>query len=188
MIFIPNPQQKNVSVNTEITFYGTPVIVTRTRLNSRHIYRSSLYSGGVSLERQVENSHKNAELKGGIYLSLRIQLGTQKIHYHVWDSTQVHPEQKIYSNGHEYFLPYVAYIWYQISRHTYGLHLIQDVYGSTNTDQATISDCVGSEVFTAVTIKNTVFGGVAPCRFIINRCFGDVYSLHLQGRRNNASK
>jgi hypothetical protein len=39
------------------------------------------------------------------------------------------------------------------------------------------------EVFTLVTIKNTVFWDVAPCKFIVNRRFGGTYRLHLQGRK-----
>jgi hypothetical protein len=40
------------------------------------------------------------------------------------------------------------------------------------------------EVFTAVTMKNTVFWGVAPCRCSgLNRRFGGTYCLHLQGRK-----
>jgi hypothetical protein len=32
-------------------------------------------------------------------------------------------------------------------------------------------------------MKNAVFWDVAPCRYCINRRFGGMYSLHLQGRR-----
>jgi hypothetical protein len=39
------------------------------------------------------------------------------------------------------------------------------------------------EVFTAVTVKNDVFWDVAPCRSCVNRCFGEMYRLHLQGRK-----
>jgi hypothetical protein len=38
------------------------------------------------------------------------------------------------------------------------------------------------EVFTAVTMKNTVFWDVAPCRSCVNRRFGGMYYLHLQGK------
>jgi hypothetical protein len=42
---------------------------------------------------------------------------------------------------------------------------------------------VGFEVFTAATMKNAVFWGVAPCRCDrLNRHFGGSYRLHLQGR------
>jgi hypothetical protein len=41
---------------------------------------------------------------------------------------------------------------------------------------------VGFEVFTAVTMKNAVFWGVAPCRCgRLNRRFGGSYRLHLHG-------
>jgi hypothetical protein len=42
---------------------------------------------------------------------------------------------------------------------------------------------VGFEVFTAVTMKNAVFSDVAPCRSCVNRRFGEMYRLHLQGRK-----
>jgi hypothetical protein len=43
---------------------------------------------------------------------------------------------------------------------------------------------VGFEVFTAVTMKNAVFWGVAPCRCgRLNRRFGGSYRLRLQGRK-----
>jgi hypothetical protein len=32
-------------------------------------------------------------------------------------------------------------------------------------------------------VKNAVFWDVAPCRYCVNRCFGGIYCLHLQGRR-----
>jgi hypothetical protein len=38
------------------------------------------------------------------------------------------------------------------------------------------------EVFTAVTMKNAVFWDVAPYRSCVNRRFGRMYRLHLQGR------
>jgi hypothetical protein len=37
--------------------------------------------------------------------------------------------------------------------------------------------------FTAVTMKNVVFWGVALCRCCVNRRFGGTYRLHLQGRK-----
>jgi hypothetical protein len=40
------------------------------------------------------------------------------------------------------------------------------------------------KVFTAVTMKNTVFWDVAPCRYRVNRRFGETYRLHLQGIRD----
>jgi hypothetical protein len=46
---------------------------------------------------------------------------------------------------------------------------------------------LASEDFTSVTMRNAVSWDVAPCAFIINRCFGGMCRLHLQGRRNNAS-
>jgi hypothetical protein len=46
----------------------------------------------------------------------------------------------------------------------------------------TQTEGVGSEVFTVVTMKNSVLWDVAPCGFIINRRFGGVFRLHLQGR------
>jgi hypothetical protein len=39
-----------------------------------------------------------------------------------------------------------------------------------------------SEVFTTVTMKNSVFWDVAPCRSCVNRRFGGTYRPHLQGR------
>jgi hypothetical protein len=36
-----------------------------------------------------------------------------------------------------------------------------------------------------IIMKNAIFLDVAPCGFIINRCFGGTCRLHLQGRRNN---
>jgi hypothetical protein len=37
------------------------------------------------------------------------------------------------------------------------------------------------KVFTAVTMKNAVFLDVAQCRYCVNRRFGGIYHLHLQG-------
>jgi hypothetical protein len=43
---------------------------------------------------------------------------------------------------------------------------------------------VGFEIFTAVTMKNDVFWGVAPCKCgRLNRRFGGSYRHHLQGRK-----
>jgi hypothetical protein len=39
------------------------------------------------------------------------------------------------------------------------------------------------EVFTAVTMKNAVFWDVAPCTSCVNRRSGEMYRLHLQGRK-----
>jgi hypothetical protein len=39
------------------------------------------------------------------------------------------------------------------------------------------------EDFTAVTIKNFDFWDVAPCRSCVNQRFGEIYHLHLQGRK-----
>jgi hypothetical protein len=39
------------------------------------------------------------------------------------------------------------------------------------------------EIFTAVTMKNAVFWDVALCRSCVNRRFGGMYRLHLQGRK-----
>jgi hypothetical protein len=39
------------------------------------------------------------------------------------------------------------------------------------------------EVFMAVTMKNAVFWNVAPCRSCVNRRFGGMYRIHLQGRK-----
>jgi hypothetical protein len=41
-------------------------------------------------------------------------------------------------------------------------------------------EIVRFEVFTVVTIKNAVFWDVAPCRYCVNRRFGETYRLHLQ--------
>jgi hypothetical protein len=43
---------------------------------------------------------------------------------------------------------------------------------------------IGSEVFIPVTMKNTVFWDVAPCRSCVNQRFGGTYRLHLQGKKN----
>jgi hypothetical protein len=57
-----------------------------------------------------------------------------------------------------------------------------------------LSGCVpllaslASEVFTSATMKNAVSWDVASCGFITNRCFGGTCRLHLQSKRNNASK
>jgi hypothetical protein len=42
---------------------------------------------------------------------------------------------------------------------------------------------VGFEVFTAVTMNNAVFWDVAPCRSCLNRRIGEMYRLHLLGRK-----
>jgi hypothetical protein len=39
------------------------------------------------------------------------------------------------------------------------------------------------ELFTAVTMKNSLFWDMVPCRSCENRRFGGTYSLHLQGRK-----
>jgi hypothetical protein len=39
------------------------------------------------------------------------------------------------------------------------------------------------EVFTIVTMKNTVFWDLAPCSSSVNRRFGGTYRLHLQGTK-----
>jgi hypothetical protein len=44
---------------------------------------------------------------------------------------------------------------------------------------------VGLEVFTAMTMKSTIFWDVTPCRSYENRCFGGTCRLHLQGRENS---
>jgi hypothetical protein len=36
------------------------------------------------------------------------------------------------------------------------------------------------EIFTAMTMKNAVFWDMAPCRYFVNRRFGQTYHLHLQ--------
>jgi hypothetical protein len=41
------------------------------------------------------------------------------------------------------------------------------------------------EVFTAVTMKNAVFWDVLPCIPCVNRHFGGIYYLHLQGRKTS---
>jgi hypothetical protein len=38
-------------------------------------------------------------------------------------------------------------------------------------------------IFTAVSRKNAVFWDVAQCRSCVNRRFGQMYRLHLQGRK-----
>jgi hypothetical protein len=44
-------------------------------------------------------------------------------------------------------------------------------------------DSVRFEVYTAVTVKNTVLWDVAPCRSCVNRRFVGTYRFHLQGRK-----
>jgi hypothetical protein len=39
------------------------------------------------------------------------------------------------------------------------------------------------EVFAAATMKKAVFWNMTPCRYCGNRRFGEMYRLHLQGRR-----
>jgi hypothetical protein len=39
------------------------------------------------------------------------------------------------------------------------------------------------EIFTAVTMKNSVFWDVAPCSSCVNRRFGGTYRLHLQVKK-----
>jgi hypothetical protein len=55
------------------------------------------------------------------------------------------------------------------------------------TELVDINEDTGFEVFTAETMKYTVFWDVAQCGFIISRRFGGTCHL-LQGRRNNASE
>jgi hypothetical protein len=40
------------------------------------------------------------------------------------------------------------------------------------------------EIFMTVTMKDAVFWDVDPCRYFVNRRFGGMYRLHLQGIRN----
>jgi hypothetical protein len=56
------------------------------------------------------------------------------------------------------------------------------VFSSVPSSQ-TPSVYVKFEVFIAVTMKNTVFWDVAPCRSCLNRCFGGTCRLHLQGTK-----
>jgi hypothetical protein len=42
-----------------------------------------------------------------------------------------------------------------------------------------LDSLIGFEVFTVVTLKNTVFWDVTPCRFCVNRRFGATYCPHL---------
>jgi hypothetical protein len=42
--------------------------------------------------------------------------------------------------------------------------------------------CVRFEVFTSMTVKNTVFLDAAPCRSCVNRRFGGTYRLRLQAK------
>jgi hypothetical protein len=48
-------------------------------------------------------------------------------------------------------------------------------------------DIARSEVFTAVTLKNSVFWVVAPCGLCKDRRFGETYGLHVHGEKNNIS-
>jgi hypothetical protein len=40
------------------------------------------------------------------------------------------------------------------------------------------------QVFTVVTTKNDVFLDVGPCIYFVNRRFGGMYRLHIQGIKN----
>jgi hypothetical protein len=53
-----------------------------------------------------------------------------------------------------------------------------------NSKENNCSFCVRFEVFTAMTMKNAVCWDVGPCRYFVNRRFGGIYRLHLQGIRN----
>jgi hypothetical protein len=75
--------------------------------------------------------------------------------------------------------------WHAVKSHSYQLFglstyiRLQDRRVKPTVE--TMVNYLRSEVFTAVTRKNTVFWDVAPCRSCLNRRFGGTYSLHLQG-------
>jgi hypothetical protein len=70
----------------------------------------------------------------------------------------------------------------QADKNTYLLPLI--LSSCVTLRSCSNSSSVGSEVFTAVTMKNAVLWDVAPCRYCeMNRCFGESYRHHLQGSR-----
>jgi hypothetical protein len=43
---------------------------------------------------------------------------------------------------------------------------------------------VGFEVFTAVVIDDAILWDMASCNLYMNRCFGGMYRLYLQGRKS----
>jgi hypothetical protein len=53
---------------------------------------------------------------------------------------------------------------------------------STRIKGTTIQVCVGTEVFTALTMEAPIFWDIAPCSPYIKRRFGGMYHLHLQGK------
>jgi hypothetical protein len=56
-------------------------------------------------------------------------------------------------------------------------------YYLTFLGRKTVSIFVRFEVFTAVTMKNAIFWDMTPCTSCMNRRFGGMYRLHLQGRK-----
>jgi hypothetical protein len=62
------------------------------------------------------------------------------------------------------------------------------VYGLFNSAPCS-SDCIGSEVLTALAVKNTIFWYIAPCSPLkVNLRFGGTYHPHLHGRRINLAR
>jgi hypothetical protein len=48
---------------------------------------------------------------------------------------------------------------------------------------------VGFEVLTTVVMKNTIFWDIMPCSPLsVNRRFGEIYRLHLQGRKTSRAR
>jgi hypothetical protein len=77
--------------------------------------------------------------------------------------------------------PLLSYNWCSEIKNitcNYGLY-----WHGVYTNIMKICKIVRSEVFTAVTIKNAVFWDVGPCRYFVNRRFGETYRLHLQSRK-----
>jgi hypothetical protein len=58
-------------------------------------------------------------------------------------------------------------------------------YYKTEVNHTSVSNHVNVrfEVFTAVIMKNAVFWDVAPCRSCVNRRFGGIFRLHLEGKK-----
>jgi hypothetical protein len=78
--------------------------------------------------------------------------------------------------------------YYGLLIHAVGLHQRFSMFfevGTTVISQNSSADhltLVRFEVFTAVTMQNIFFWGVAPCGSGFIRRFGGTYRLHLQGR------
>jgi hypothetical protein len=101
---------------------------------------------------------------------------------HATCSVQSHPR-----------LDHSNYIWRKIIRNEapcYAFFSILLLFHSTSVQilysapcSQTLSVYVRSEVCTAANMKNIVFWVVILCTSCVNRRFGEIYRLHLQGRK-----